>query len=213
LKVDKHTLLFYAVTDRSNLSGNSLAVQVEAAIRGGVTFVQLREKQLPYADFVSEAQKIKKVTDRYNIPFVINDNIDVALAINADGVHVGQTDLGVSAARTLLGKNKIIGVSAQTIEEARLAEQEGADYLGVGTVFPTATKLDATGVSLETLREICSEAAIPVVAIGGINAENILKLRDTGIDGVAVVSALFAQPDTYGAAKTLAVLASEVVRT
>ena len=212
MKVNKHDLLLYAVTDRGSLGDKSLAAQVEAAIKGGVTFVQLREKELPYADFLCEAQKIKRVTDRCHIPFVINDNIDVALAVNADGIHLGQSELDIPAARALLGKDKIIRVSAQTVQEARLAGRQGADYLGVGTVFPTMTKPDATYVSLETLREICSTVSLPVVAIGGINIDNIFQLQDSGIDGVAVVSALFSQADPYQAAQTLADLASKVVR-
>lgn len=212
MKVDKRSLLLYAVTDRSWLADNCLAAQVEDAINGGVTFVQLREKELPHSAFTAEAKKIKKITDRYRIPLVINDNIGIALEVNADGVHVGQSDLSVSDARTLLGDDKIIGVSVQTVEEALLAEQHGADYLGVGTVFPTSTKLDATGVSFAMLQEICSTVAIPVVAIGGITAENILNLQGTGIDGVAVVSAIFAQPDISAAARKLAALAKRTVR-
>ncbi len=212
MKVDKHSLLLYAVTDRSWLGDNSLAAQVEDAIKAGVTFVQLREKELPYADFVAEAKKVKEITAHYRIPLVINDNIEVAQEIDADGVHVGQSDLDVSAARALLGEDKIIGVSAQTLEEAVWAEKHGADYLGVGTVFPTSTKLDATGVSFAVLQDICSKVAIPVVAIGGINAENILGLQGTGIDGVAVVSAIFAQPDISAAARKLAALVQKAVK-
>lgn len=211
MKVNKESMLLYAVTDRTWLGGNSLAEQVEEAIKAGATFVQLREKDMGYDDYVAEAKKIKAVTDRYHIPFVIDDNIEVALAAGADGVHVGQSDRSARDARTLIGEDKILGVSAQTVEQAIEAEKNGADYLGVGAVFSTSTKLDAQDVSYETLKAICGAVSIPVVAIGGINEKNILQLKGSGADGVAVISAIFAKPDVYAAAKTICGLSKEMV--
>lgn len=200
MKFDKQALRLYAVTDRMWLKDHSLAHEVEQAILGGVTFVQLREKHLKYQDFCQLAKEIQQVTNQYHIPLVINDQVDVAIAVNADGVHVGQSDMPASEIRHLLGPDKIIGVSVQTMKQALLAEAQGADYLGVGAVFPTATKEDADFVSYNTLKEICASTSIPVVAIGGITAENIHTLSGTGIDGIAVVSALFAQKDIREAA-------------
>ncbi len=212
MKVDRKTLLLYAVTDRSWLGQNSLAAQVEEAIRAGVTIVQLREKELPTEDFLSEAMAVKKVTRRYGVPLIINDNIEVTLACDADGVHIGQKDMALPQARKLLGAQKIIGVSASTIEEALLAEEQGADYLGVGSVFSTSTKPEADKVSIDTLKEICQKVSIPVVAIGGINANNLLLLKNSGIAGVAVVSAIFAQPDIGSATRQLRQLVQEAVQ-
>jgi thiamine-phosphate pyrophosphorylase len=200
----------YAVTDRAWLESSTLASQVEEAIKAGVTFVQLREKNLNFDEFVNQAREIKKVTDRYNVPFVINDNIEVALACGADGVHVGQSDMAAMDVRRRIGADKIIGVSAQTVDQALLAEKNGADYLGVGAMFTTSTKLDANEVTFDTLKAICGAASIPVVAIGGINEGNILKLSGCGAAGAAVVSAIFAQPDIYAATKRLAELAGEI---
>ncbi len=174
MRVDKSSMLLYAVTDRTWLGSSTLSSQVEESIKAGVTFVQLREKKLDFDAFVAQAKEIKSVTDRYRIPFVINDNIEVALACNADGVHVGQGDLSADAARKKLGEQKILGVSVQTVQQAVAAEQSGADYLGVGAVFSTSTKMDADAVSFETLKKICSAVSIPVVAIGGIKKDNIL---------------------------------------
>lgn len=212
MKCDKSSLLLYAVTDRLWLGGNSLAAQVEEAIKAGVTFVQLREKELDFESFVSIANEIKAVTDKYHIPFVINDNVEVAVACGADGVHVGQSDMAACDVRKLIGENKILGVSAQTVEQALFAEQNGADYLGVGAVFSTSTKADADDVSFETLKAICEAVKIPVVAIGGISRENVLKLKGSGIDGIAVVSAIFAQPDIAAASRELRQLIEELVK-
>lgn len=212
MKLDKHSLLLYAVTDRSWVGDSSLSVQVEEAIKAGVTIVQLREKDLPIAEFLTEAKKIKEITVHYHIPLVINDNIEVALACDAAGVHIGQDDMEVAAVRALLGETKIIGVSAQTVAEAVRAEQHGADYLGVGAVYSTSTKLDAAEVSLETLKDICGNVSIPVVAIGGINLTNLLQLQGSGIAGVAVVSAIFAQQNIYSATQKLHKLAEKLVR-
>ncbi|MGV8906738.1 MAG: thiamine phosphate synthase [Acetobacterium sp.] len=211
MKVDKAAMLLYAVTDSMWLSGNDLTVQVEDAIKSGVTFLQLREKKLDDDAFINQAKEIKVIAKKYQIPFVINDNIAVALACDADGVHVGQHDMETGNVRKLIGDNKIIGVSVQTLAQAVLAQESGADYLGVGAVFATATKSDADIVSLNTLEEICAGVTIPVVAIGGIHEENILALRGTGIDGIAVVSAIFAQSDIVSATANLKRLANIMV--
>lgn len=211
MKLDKASLLLYAVTDRAWLGNSTLAEQVEQAIKGGVTFVQLREKNLDYDAFLKLAKEVKEVTDFYQVPFVINDNVEVAIACDADGVHVGQEDMAAKLVRERLGENKIIGVSAETVELAKLAEQSGADYLGCGAMYSTATKAEAETMSFETLRDICSAVSIPVVAIGGIKEHNILELKGSGIAGVSVVSAIFAQPDITAAAKRLTDLATEVV--
>ncbi len=204
-------MLVYAVTDRTWLNGSTLKQQVEQAIKGGATLIQLREKELSYTAFLEQAIQLKKVTDKYHIPLIINDNVDVAKAVNAEGVHVGQKDMEAGAVRQKLGENKIIGVSVQTVEQALLAQKQGADYLGVGAVFSTSTKLDASEVSFETLQKICDAVSIPVVAIGGINAQNIMQLKNSGINGVAVVSAIFAQKDIIQATKELTNLAKQIV--
>jgi thiamine-phosphate pyrophosphorylase len=211
LKLENKTMLVYAVTDRTWLNGSTLEQQVEQAIKGGATLIQLREKELSYTAFLEQAIQLKKVTDKYHIPLIINDNVDVAKAVNAEGVHVGQKDMEAGAVRQKLGENKIIGVSVQTVEQALLAQKQGADYLGVGAVFSTSTKLDASEVSFETLQKICDAVSIPVVAIGGINAQNIMQLKNSGINGVAVVSAIFAQKDIIQATKELTNLAKQIV--
>ena len=205
-------MLVYAVTDRAWLNGKTLEEQVEKAIQGGATLIQLREKQLHYDDFLEQAIKIKKITAQYHIPFIINDNVEIALAVDADGVHVGQKDMQANMVRKKLGENKIIGVSVQTLEQALSAEKNGADYLGVGAVFSTSTKQDASEVSFETLQNICKAVSIPVVAIGGINIKNIDKLKNSGIDGVAVVSAIFAQKDITKATQELVSLSKEILK-
>ena len=211
MKCDKKSLLLYAVTDRTWLNSETLYEQVEKAIKGGVTFVQLREKELDDVAFLKEAFEIKELCRQYNVPFIINDNVEIARKINADGVHVGQSDMKARNVRTILGEDKILGVSAQTVEQALLAEKEGADYLGVGAVFPTGSKLDADDVSYETLKAICEAVSIPVVAIGGINAGNVSKLKGSGISGIAVISAIFAQNDIESAAKELKQLTEKVI--
>ena len=205
-------MLVYAVTDRAWLNGKTLEEQVEKAIQGGATLIQLREKQLHYDDFLEQAIKIKKITAQYHIPFIINDNVEIALAVDADGVHVGQKDMQANMVRKKLGENKIIGVSVQTLEQALSAEKNGADYLGVGAIFSTSTKQDASEVSFETLQNICKAVSIPVVAIGGINIKNIAKLKNSGIDGVAVVSAIFAQKDITKATQELVSLSKEILK-
>ena len=203
MRFDKKDLLLYAGTDRSWLGGRTLYQDVEAAIKGGATFIQLREKNLDEAHFLEEAKEIKELCKKYQVPFVINDNVDIALAMDADGVHVGQSDMEAGAVREKLGPDKIIGVSAQTVEQALLAEQKGADYLGVGAVFPTGSKDDAVEVSHETLKAICEAVKIPVIAIGGISTGNVMELSGSGICGIAVISAIFAKPDIEAAAKEL----------
>ena len=203
MKCDKNSLLLYAVTDRSWTGERTLYEQVEAAIKGGVTFIQLREKELDNESFVDEALKIKSICSEYNIPFVINDNVHVAMEINADGVHVGQNDMTAKEVRRLIGKDKILGVSVQNVEQAILAQNQGADYLGVGAVFHTDSKSDADHVSYETLKQICNSVKIPVVAIGGIGVNNVSELKGSGISGIAVISAIFGADDIQLAAKEL----------
>jgi len=193
----------YLVTDRRWLGERNLWDGVEEAIRGGATLVQLREKKISSKEYLELAQKVKTVTDRHDIPLIINDRIDIALAIDADGVHLGPEDLPIPIARKLLGDDKIIGSSAASVDEALLFQAQGADYLGVGAVFPTATKRGTEKVGLEDLRGIKSAVHIPVVAIGGINAENAKPVMETGVDGVAVVSAIMDQTDIREAARQL----------
>ena len=201
--MDKHDLLLYAVTDRSWLRGETLYDQAEKALKGGATMLQLREKDLCKTDFLSEAEQLKSLCRRFGVPFIVNDDVEIAAAIGADGVHVGQSDMEAGRVRTLLGPDKILGVSAQTVEEALLAQKRGADYLGVGAVFPTDTKKDADAVSYDTLRAICRAVSIPVVAIGGITKDNVPRLAGSGIAGVSIVSAIFATPDIERAATEL----------
>lgn len=207
----KEDMRLYAVTDRSWLGDKKLADQVKECLEGGVTFLQLREKKLDEEAFYEEALEIKKLCKEKGVPFIINDNVDVALRCDADGVHVGQSDMEAQDVRAKLGADKIIGVSARTVEQAVKAEKMGADYLGVGAVFSTSTKLDAREVSWETLKEICETVSIPVVAIGGITADNLSQLAGTGVDGVAVVSAIFARKDIKAATENLRKLSEDMV--
>jgi thiamine-phosphate pyrophosphorylase len=202
----------YLVTDRRWLGERTLWEAVEEAIRGGVTLVQLREKEISSREYLELAQKVKAVTDRYGVPLIINDRIDIALAADADGLHVGPEDLPVPIARKLLGEGKIIGASAATLAEARLCRDQGADYLGVGAVFPTATKENVERVSFAELEGIKAGVDIPIVAIGGISEENVASVMKTGVDGVAVVTAIVAQADIRGAARRLSALIREVKR-
>ena len=208
---DKKDLLLYAVTDRTWLGEETLYQQVEKTLKGGATFIQLREKHLDDAAFLEEAVELKELCRRYHVPFVINDNVEIALKMDADGVHVGQSDMEAGNVREKLGPDKIIGVSAQTVEQAVLAEQRGADYLGVGAVFPTGSKDDADDVSHETLKAICEAVSIPVIAIGGISRNNVMELAGSGICGIAVISAIFAQPDIEAATKELRTLTEKMV--
>ena len=206
MAVRKDDLLLYAVTDRRWLHGKRLYDAAESALQGGVTFLQLREKStgtMPRASLLKEARELLALCRRYRVPFVIDDDVELAMAIGADGVHVGQSDMEAGTARRRIGKDKILGVSVQTVKEARIAAECGADYLGVGAVFPTNSKEDAEIVRYETLKEICSAAAAPVVAIGGINDENVMQLAGSGVAGIAVISAIFAKKDIRIAAQRL----------
>jgi len=212
MKCDKKNLILYAVTDRTWLGNMTLFDQVEKALKGGATFVQLREKELDDEEFLNEAYKIKELCKKYNVPFVINDSVDIAIKSDAGGVHIGQKDMEAGFVRSIIGENKILGVSAQTVEQAILAEKMGADYLGVGAVFNTNSKEDAEDVSYETLKAICEAVTIPVVAIGGISANNVTKLTGSGICGVAVISAIFAADDIEKATAELKELAEQVTK-
>lgn len=203
MNCDRNDLLLYAVTDRSWLRGGTLYEQVEKALQGGATMLQLREKELCEKAFLEEAKRIKALCRYYGVPFIVNDSVAVAAAVGADGVHVGQSDREAGSVREALGRDTIVGVSVQTVEQALLAEKRGADYLGVGAVFPTGTKTDAAEVSYDTLRAICAAVHIPVVAIGGIGLHNVMELRGSGICGVSVVSAVFAAEDITKATKEL----------
>ncbi len=207
----KKSMCLYAVTDSMWLGNRTLPEVVKEALEGGATFLQIREKNLVYPEFVKLATEVKAVTDAYHIPYVVDDDVELAKEIDADGVHIGQSDLALVEARRVLGPDKIIGVSAHSVAEAIEAERNGADYLGVGSVFTTSTKLDAEAVSKATLKEICEAVSIPVVAIGGIQKDNMLQLKGTKVDGVAVVSAIFAAPDVRQAAKELRMTADELV--
>lgn len=211
MKFDKKDLLLYAVTDSRWTGKQTLYQQIEDAVEGGATFIQLREKDLDEKSFLNEAKEIKELCRKKGVPFVINDNVEIALQTDADGVHVGQKDMEALDVRAKLGPEKIIGVSAQTVEQAILAEKHGADYLGVGSVFTTGTKLDAGHVSYDTLKEICSAVSIPVIAIGGINKDNIKQLAGSGVCGIAVVSAIFAQKNIEDAARQLKAEAERMV--
>lgn len=212
MNCDKKDLLLYAVTDRSWLGEKTLYEQVEAALKGGATFVQLREKNLSEVEFLEEAVQIKELCKRYGVPFVINDNVEIAKKIDADGVHVGQDDMEAGNVREILGPDKIIGVSAHNVEEALRAQSHGADYLGVGAVFTTSSKPDAGHIRHETVREICEAVKIPVIGIGGVCRENILQLKGKGLCGVAVISAIFAQKDIEGATAELRKLCEDMIR-
>ena len=212
MKCDKKDLLLYAVTDRSWLNGRTLYEQVEEALKGGVTFVQLREKNLDEDAFFEEAQQIKRLCAQYKVPFVINDNVEIAARIGADGVHVGQSDMEALDVRAKLGPDKIIGVSAQTVEQVLKAQEHGADYLGVGAVFPTGSKADAVEVGPDRVRAICEAVDIPVIAIGGITKDNVIELKGSGICGIAVISAIFARKDIEEAARILRERTEEMLR-
>lgn len=211
MRFDKSSMLLYAVTDRAFAKKQTLYEQVNSAIKGGITMLQLREKELSEAEFLKEAEKIKPLCRANDIPFIINDDVDVAVKCGADGVHIGQNDMAAEKVRQIIGEDMILGVSAQTPEQAVKAEEAGTDYLGVGAVFPTSTKSDALSVSYETLKEICASVSIPVVAIGGICAENIKELSGSGIDGVALVSAIFGAEDIERECEILKKLTREVV--
>lgn len=211
MKFNRNYLRLYVVTDRTWLHGRSFLEQIETVLQSGATLLQLREKDLPEDEFLEEAKAVKRLTDRYGVPLIINDNVQVALACNAAGVHVGQQDMEAQDVRALLGEDKIIGVTAKTVEQAQKAEQAGADYLGSGAVFGTLTKPDALPMTMERLRDITQSVSIPVVAIGGIEEHNLIMLKGSGVAGAAVVSAVFAAEDVGAATKTLRALADEMV--
>lgn len=211
MKCDKKTMLLYAVTDRAWTGKQTLYKQVEAALKGGATCVQLREKDLLEEDFLKEAKEIGALCKRYGVPFFINDNVDIAIAVHADGIHVGQEDMAAAKVRERVGKDMMIGVSAHSVQEAVDAVQNGADCLGVGAMFSTSTKTDADVLPMETLKEICEAVDVPVVAIGGIGKANMKKFAGTGVDGFALVSAIFSAPDIEKECRELRKLAEETV--
>ena len=211
MRCDKRHMLLYAVTDRAWVGKQTLYQQVEAALKGGVTCVQLREKELGEAAFLQEAKDICALCRRYGVPFIVNDNVDIAIACGADGIHVGQEDMEAGAVRRQVGEDMTLGVSVHTVEEAQQAVQDGADYLGLGAVFPTSTKTDADQMSVDMLQAICKAVEVPVVAIGGINRSNLLRLSGSGVNGVALVSAIFSAQDIEGACRELHALSEEMV--
>lgn len=210
MRLSKEAMRLYAVTDRSWLAGKTLRQKVEEALKGGITFLQLREKEMPYADFLAEAKDIVSLARGYRVPVVINDNVDIAMAAGADGVHIGQDDGDIKTVRRTIGDDKILGVSVQTVEQAKEAERAGADYLGVGAMFPTDTKTDAVVVSKEDLLAISQAVDIPIVIIGGINKNTVSQFKGYGADGAAVVSGIFASEDSCQAAAELLKLCREV---
>lgn len=195
MKLKREDVLLYAITDRTWLNGRRLYDQVKETLEGGATIIQIREKDLDDESFIKEALEIKSLCSQYNVPLIINDNIDVALKVNADGVHIGQDDMNAKNVRALLGSDKIIGVSAHNVEEALAAVNAGADYLGSGAAFSTDSKSNVNIIDRIELKNICKTVDIPVTAIGGINEKNILELSGLGISGVAVISAIFAADD------------------
>ncbi|MBP6162266.1 MAG: thiamine phosphate synthase [Clostridia bacterium] len=211
MKCDKKTMLLYAVTDRAWVGEQSLYEQVESALKGGANCIQLREKELNDEDFLAEALEIAALCKQYGVPFIINDHVDIAIQSKADGIHVGQEDMPVAQVREKVGNDMIIGVSVSSPEEALEAVKNGANYLGVGAVFSTSTKLDVNILSKETLREICAAVDVPVVAIGGISKANISQLSGTGVDGVALVSAIFSAENIEDECRLLRSLSEKMV--
>ncbi|MDK2808409.1 MAG: hydroxymethylpyrimidine/phosphomethylpyrimidine kinase [Clostridiales bacterium] len=209
--MERKTMRLYAVTDRAWVGRQTLVEQVEQALKGGASCIQLREKELDEAAFLKEAIEMKQICEQYKVPLIINDNVEIALKSGADGVHIGQQDMDAYEVRKKIGANRILGVSTKTVEQAIAAKEAGADYLGVGAVFPTTTKKDASVVSLETVKQICNAVDLPVVAIGGITKSNIRMLSGTGVDGVALVSAIFAAKDIEAECQELALLSEKMV--
>lgn len=206
-------MLLYAITDRSWLKqGETLTDVCREVLENGATFLQIREKDLDEKNFEKEAAELKSLCEKYRVPFVVNDNVQIALDIDADGVHVGQSDIKGRDIRSLIGPDKILGISAGTVEEAIAAEKAGADYIGVGAVFSTSTKKDARNLSIEKLREICGAVAIPAVAIGGIGRRNVRELDGSGASGIAVISAIFGAGEPGKATGELLKLAEEMVK-
>lgn len=211
MKCDKKTMLLYAVTDRAWTGEQTLYEQVEAALKGGVTCVQLREKQLDEQAFLQEAKDLAALCRRYGVPFFVNDNVEIAIQCHADGVHVGQEDMAAQQVRQRVGDGMMIGVSVHSVEEALEAVRNGADCLGVGAVFSTSTKTDVDVLPCETVRDICAAVEIPVVAIGGIHKENLLELSGSGVDGVALVSAIFAAKEIESECRILRRLSEQMI--
>lgn len=209
--MNKDALSLYGITDRYWLNGRPLIHDVQLALEGGVTMIQLREKNLDEESFYREAIEIKELCKKFNVPFIINDNVELAKKVDADGIHVGQNDMAAQDVRAIIGPDKILGVSTQTVEEALLAQKMGADYLGVGAVFPTGSKDDCWVLSHDLCREICSAVTIPVVAIGGINLGNISKLSGLGFSGISLISAIFGQSDIKSAAMKLKEEVSKII--
>lgn len=212
MKIKPEVLRVYAVTDRSWTGKYTLLEQVEQALKGGATCIQFRDKTLDDEAFLEEAKKMKALCQKYHVPLIINDHVEIAVKCEADGVHVGQKDMKASAVREIVGEDMIIGVSARTVEQAVEAEQAGADYLGSGAVFGTNTKTDARKLSLETLKDICQAVEIPVVAIGGVQKENLLKVAGTGVKGVALVSAVFSAQDIEEECRQLRRITEEMLK-
>ncbi|MBQ7545324.1 MAG: thiamine phosphate synthase [Synergistaceae bacterium] len=210
MKFSRESLRLYAVTDRHWLNGRKLIDDVRAAIRGGATTIQLREKELSHEEFKAEAVEIQALCREFHVPFIVNDDVALACEIDADGVHVGQSDMEAGNVRALIGAGKILGVSVRTAEEAIEAERKGADYLGAGAVFHTGSKSDAVDITHEALREICSAVKIPVVAIGGITLQNVHELSGSGIAGLAVISAVFAAKNIEAASRELRALSEKI---
>ena len=212
MKCSKEMMRLYAVTDRMWTGRQTLMEQVEDALKGGVTCVQLREKELDEETFLQEAMEMKALCEKYHVPFFVNDNVDIAVKCKADGIHVGQEDMAAAKVRQKVGENMMIGVSVHSVEEALEAVRNGADYLGVGAMFSTSTKTDADVLTTEVLRDICAAVDVPVVAIGGISKENMLELKGTGVDGVALVSAIFAAQDIETECRMLHQMSEELVK-
>ena len=212
INCSKKELMLYAVTDRHWLGDETLYDQVKKALDGGATFVQLREKKLDREDFLAEALEIQKLCKKYGVPFVINDEVSIAKDIDADGVHVGQSDMAAAKVRERVGEDMMIGVSAHTVQEALDAVAHGADCLGVGAAFATHTKEDVNVLPRQTLIDICNAVDVPVVAIGGIHKDNILQLRGTGVDGVALVSAIFSAKDIEAECRELRALSEQIIK-
>lgn len=212
MKCDKKNMLLYAVTDRAWTGKQSLYEQVEEALKGGITCLQLREKNLSDEEFLKEAIQIKALCNKYKVPFFINDNVEVAIKCGADGIHVGQDDMAAGRVRELVGDKMMIGVSAHSVKEAVEAVKNGADCLGVGAIFSTSTKKDASVLDLSVVSDICKAVSVPVVVIGGIKKDNILKLKGTGVDGVALVSAIFAADDIKAECEELRKLSADMIK-
>ena len=207
----KLDLSLYLVTDKRNKTDEEFLEIIEEAIKGGTTVVQIREKEGETLDFYNLALKVKEITSKYNVPLIVNDRIDVALAIKSEGVHIGQTDMPADVVRSLIGDEMILGVSASTVKEARKAEKDGADYIGTGAVFPTATKDDAPSITKDDLKEVTGSINIPTVAIGGITLENASELAGTGISGISVVSAIMNSEDPKTASENLLKIYNEKI--